>query len=103
MMLSLKTPKDSLLEIAQHMRNRRLTLNMTQMQLSERSNVNIATLRKFERTGKISLESFLKIAFVLDRMNMILDTLSSSETVFTSLDDLQKENKIRKRASRGKH
>lgn len=38
---------------------------MTQEQLSERSDVSLGSLKRFERTGEISLSSLIKIAFAL--------------------------------------
>lgn len=47
------------------MRNIRKRKNITQEQLAARSNVSYATLRKFEKTGQISLESFVKLTMEL--------------------------------------
>lgn len=41
---------------------------MTQKDLSERSGVAYASIRKFESTGVISLESFLKVCDTLKRL-----------------------------------
>lgn len=41
---------------------------MTQKELSERSGVAYASIRKFESTGIISLESLLKISEALKRL-----------------------------------
>jgi transcriptional regulator with XRE-family HTH domain len=37
--------------------------------LAERSGVSLASLRRFERTGKVSLDNLLKIAFTLHRLD----------------------------------
>jgi len=102
-MVSLITPKEALDKISKLMQQRRIDMNITQKSLSERSNVSISTLRKFERTGQISLESFLKLAFILNVMEKILDVLKEEKT-FSSMDQLLKENnkKPRKRASYAK-
>ncbi|MCC8162851.1 MAG: helix-turn-helix transcriptional regulator [Lachnospiraceae bacterium] len=47
------------------MRQRRKEKKLTQVQLSERSDVSLGTLKRFERTGEISLSSLIKIAFAL--------------------------------------
>jgi len=52
--------------IARRARAKRLALNFSQQSLSERSGVSFGVIKKFERTGKISLESLLKIASVLN-------------------------------------
>lgn len=41
---------------------------MTQAELSVRSGVSLASLKRFEQTGEISFVSLLKIASVLDVM-----------------------------------
>lgn len=51
--------------IAKRAQAKRLSLNLSQKTLAERSGVSFGALKKFERTGKISLESLLKIALVL--------------------------------------
>lgn len=56
-------------EVAQHIAKQaqmaRLVLNFSQKTLAERSGVSYGTLKKFERTGEISLASLLKIALSL--------------------------------------
>lgn len=68
MSFNLFTPQDLVAKIAQQAREKRLSLNLTQQTLAERSGVSLGTLKKFERTGKISLESLLNIALVLDSL-----------------------------------
>lgn len=52
--------------VSQRMRRRRIDSNFTQRELAARSNVSYSSLRLFEETGKISFESLVKIAFVLE-------------------------------------
>lgn len=52
--------------VAEKVKMRRLELNLTQEGLSLRSDVNIATYRKFERTGEISFHNLVKIALSLN-------------------------------------
>ena len=39
-----------------------------QSTLSERAGVSLASLRRFEQTGRISLKSLLRLSFVLGRL-----------------------------------
>lgn len=55
--------------IAQQARALRLKLNLSQQTLSARSMVSYGSLKKFEQTGQISLESLLKLAVVLGAMD----------------------------------
>lgn len=64
--ISLKSPTEVLGELRERFKRRRLALNLTQEGLSKRSGVALASLRRFERTGLISLDSLLKLALVLD-------------------------------------
>ncbi len=68
MNFNLLTPHDLTIQIAEQAKEKRLSLNLTQHSLSERSGVSLGVLKKFERTGKISVESLLKIALVLDSL-----------------------------------
>ncbi|MGR3631966.1 MAG: helix-turn-helix domain-containing protein [Limimaricola soesokkakensis] len=52
-------------DLAATARARRLGLNMTQEALSEASGVPLSTLKKFERSGQVSLISFLVLCDAL--------------------------------------
>jgi transcriptional regulator with XRE-family HTH domain len=47
----------------------RLKLNLSQQTLSEKSGVSYGSLKKFEQTAQISLESLLKLAMALGRID----------------------------------
>lgn len=64
----LLTPHDLVIQIAKQAKEKRLILNLTQQSLSKRSGVSLGVLKKFEQTGKISVESLLKLALVLDSL-----------------------------------
>ena len=63
-----KYPSDVLLELAQKAKNLRKSKKMSQVDLSKRANLSLGSLKRFEQTGQISLESLLKIAFILGRL-----------------------------------
>lgn len=90
------TPNEALEYIAAAMRQRRINQNMTQEALSQKSGVALATLRKFERTGLISLESFLKLVLVTGFLDKLVSTIEAQESA-TSLDEILKQNKQQKR------
>ena len=79
-MISIKSPFDMVREIAKKAQDKRLSLNLSQKTLSEKSGVSYGTLKKFEQKGAISLESLLKIA-------MALGELDAFEHLFTKGDD----------------
>jgi transcriptional regulator with XRE-family HTH domain len=83
--------------IAESAKAKRLSLDLSQHSLSERSGVSLSVLKKFERTGKISLESLLKLAVALGSLDDFIDVFRQRPPeLLTTLDDLLKQ-KIRKR------
>jgi transcriptional regulator with XRE-family HTH domain len=86
--------------IARLVQTKRLSLNLSQKSLAERSGVSFGVLKKFERTGKISLESLLKISLVLGCLG---DFTTLFKTVapenLSSLDKII-DDKTRKRGRR---
>jgi len=95
-MLSLISTSKAQQKIAQNMRALRLKKGLTQGGLAERSGVNLATLRKFEQKGLISLESFLKLAMSLECLEKLVEATSSSEDDYSSIDDVLKDRKHKK-------
>lgn len=55
-------------DLAARMRRVRKQRGFTQAQLAERADVSLGSLRRFETTGKVSLESLTKLADVLGRL-----------------------------------
>ncbi len=91
------TPFEASQKLAQSAREKRLSLNLSQQSLSETSGVSYSVIKKFELTGKISLESLLKIASALGCLNDFLEVFKNDISLeTTSLDELMKQ-KTRKR------
>jgi transcriptional regulator with XRE-family HTH domain len=63
-----KSPKEIMLLLSKNVIVLRKEEKMSQRKLSERSGVAYASIRKFESTGIISLESLLKICEALRRL-----------------------------------
>jgi transcriptional regulator with XRE-family HTH domain len=97
--IMLKTPEKFIRDLSERAKARRLALTFTQMELSKRSGVSLGTLKLFERTGKISLDSLLKLAIALGSTQGfdVLFTYSKSSLSPVSLDDLIKTSTPRKR------
>jgi DNA-binding Xre family transcriptional regulator len=66
MSIELTTPQDVQQQLASRFKARRLSKNLTQEGLAKRSGVSWSSLKRFESTGLIALESLLKISLVLD-------------------------------------
>lgn len=56
-------------KIAERMRRKRLTLNISQNSLSKKSGVSLGSLKRFENKYEISLKHLLQLALALDTMN----------------------------------
>ncbi|MDP2194161.1 MAG: helix-turn-helix transcriptional regulator [Alphaproteobacteria bacterium] len=67
--VNMVTPAEMLKRVASRARDLRLDLNLSQQTLSEKSGVSYGSLKKFEQTGKISLESLLKLSVILGCMD----------------------------------
>ncbi len=81
-----KLPKDVLLEIAERHKELRKELKWTQAEMAERSGVSLGSLKRFERTGKISLESLLSLSHTLNRLHDFDAIFASSQQ--SNLDHL---------------
>ena len=63
-----KTPKEIMLLLGERIRQLRKERKLSRQDLADRSGVPAPTLRKFEQTGIISLESLLKLVKVVGRL-----------------------------------
>jgi transcriptional regulator with XRE-family HTH domain len=63
-----KTSQNTALQLANRHKILRKDLGFTQPEIAERSGVSLGSIKRFERTGKISLESLLKLTEVLGRL-----------------------------------
>ena len=61
----METPKELGMEIAANLKKLRKQRKLSQKALAEKAGVSYGSMKRFEQTGEISLESLLKIAVVL--------------------------------------
>lgn len=66
---SLRTPEQVSAALAARVRELRLAKGWRQLTLAQRSGVSLASLRRFEESGKVSLQSLLKLVFALGRLD----------------------------------
>src|SRR5215510_2750382 len=66
---SLETPETISRTLASRIRALRLARGWKQATLAERSGVSLASLRRFEESGRVALESLLALAFALGRLD----------------------------------
>jgi len=82
------TPQEVLEEIADKFRKRRKVLRLTQQMIADRSGVSYGSIKRFERTGKISLESLLQLALVVDSLPDFGELFKAPDELPGSLDDI---------------
>ena len=95
MISALKSPQEIATALAARLKSRRLAMNLSQRGLSLRSGVPLGTLKKFERSGAISLVSFIRLLVAL-KEEAGLDKLLT-EPEFESLDDVLEPPRARSR------
>ena len=87
-MVLLISPLEGQKKLAEYTRARRLQLQLTQQGVAVRSGVPLATLRKFEQKGSISLEGFLKILMVVGGLEEVVSAAQPIQTSFSSIDEV---------------
>jgi hypothetical protein len=99
MSLELKAPRDVQRELASRFKARRLAMNLTQEGLAARSGVSWSSLKRFERTGLIALDSLLKLALVLGCLEDFNRVCVEDERGFSSksLDEILTAPKLRRK------
>lgn len=97
MSFMLKSQQEVMQEIATRAKDQRLEQNLTQEGLALRSGVSLGSIKRFERTGEISLKSLIDIALALGCLDDF-DTLFADHAPRGSLFE-NKDEKKRKRGS----
>ena len=65
---SLETPESVSRTLATRIKELRLARGWKQATLAQRSGVSLASLRRFEESGRVSLQNLLDLAFALNRL-----------------------------------
>jgi transcriptional regulator with XRE-family HTH domain len=92
-----KTTTEIMQDLGQRCRELRLAQNLSRAGLSTRSGVSISVIRLFEATGKISLESLVKLAVPLNAIADFECLFQAKAPESVSLDELIKRDKKRLR------
>lgn len=98
MSLDDSAPADISRGLAERARRRRLDENLTQPGLAARAGVTVASLRRFERTGAVSVESLIRIAIALGAADELGHLFPPREA--RSLDEIIAAPKLRLRGKR---
>ena len=90
-----RQPEILMMRLAGNCKARRLEMGYSRRTLSERTGIPAPTIEHFEKTGKISLESFCRIAIEFDYFDELGSILG--KTKYTTASELESINKNRKR------
>ncbi|MEA3397781.1 MAG: helix-turn-helix transcriptional regulator [Chloroflexota bacterium] len=100
--INLSTPASIMGQLKEKFKERRLFLDLTQKGLATKSGVSLGSLKRFESSGHISLESLLKLALVLECLDDF-NTIADKKTMqVNSIDELLKTTSTQKIKKRGK-
>ena len=83
-----KTPMEVMHELSAKFKERRKSLGLTKTELATRSGVSLGSLKRFEGSGQIALESLLKLALVLECLGDFEKVCESKELMPKSIEDL---------------
>ena len=83
-----KSPNDIMQELKIKLKKKRKQLRLTQQDLATRSGVSMGSVKRFEGSGQISLESLLKLAFVLECLGDFEKVCEAKEIMPKSIEDL---------------
>jgi len=95
MISNFETPLSVAKAVADRAKRRRTSMRLTQVELAQKADIPLATYRRFEQKGQISLEGLLRVAFALDCM-ADFDALFANQT-WASMDEMLKQSKTVKR------
>jgi transcriptional regulator with XRE-family HTH domain len=94
----LGSPSEAARGLAERARARRLDANLSQEGLATRAGISLGSLKRFERTGEISLDRLLRIAFGLGASDGFDQLFAPRDP--RSLDELITEPPVRQRGRR---
>ncbi|WP_322053198.1 helix-turn-helix domain-containing protein [Paraburkholderia bannensis] len=97
MLFKLATPQEVAGELGRRLRERRLSLNLTQAETAARAGTSLGALQNLERTGLVTVEVLFRVAGalgVLDQLEPVFVTRS------VSIEQMEAASQKRRRASR---
>ncbi len=97
--LSLRTPREVMVDCAKRARALRLELNITQAELAEQTGIAVGTVKRFEKTGEIQFHHLLRLALVLGRLDDFEEPFRQSPvpaTLFTEEKTVKRQRARKK-------
>jgi len=84
-------------EMAKKAKEARLKRSWKRDTLSEKSGVPVSTIKRYETTGEISLDQFLRIVFELGDLDKLKSVFDKEPILYATLDDMLKDSLVKKR------
>jgi len=81
--------------LAFRVKQRRMSMNLTQEDISLKAGIPVSTYRRFEQTGQISLSGLLKVAFALDCLDDFTHVFEKQ--TWNSIDEMLKSKQNKQR------
>lgn len=91
---ALAIPAEVCTALGERARTRRLTLNLSVEELAARVGISDKTLSNFERTGRCTLETFVRVLEALDALPDLQNVLLSQSR---SIEDMRQKAAVRTR------
>ena len=95
--INLETPFSMMEKLKTIYKQKRLELDFTQEGLAKQSSVSLGSLKRFEATGQISLESLLKLSLVLGCLEDFYSIGTRNKQTLSSLDELLEQKQVTKK------
>lgn len=95
--INISTPRSIMQDLKDKFKQKRLSLNLTQEGLSNKSGVSLGSIKRFESSGEISFESLLKVALVLNCLDDFKNIANKKDEQYETMDDLLKIKPLKKR------
>jgi transcriptional regulator with XRE-family HTH domain len=91
---NIQSPEEVARDLATRFRTIRLSHQWKQRTLAERSGVTLASLRRFEQTGKVSLHHLLRLAEAMGCLDEFTGLLQRPEA--TSIAELEAQETVQR-------
>ncbi len=89
--VSIRTPDETARALAHRAKSLRLMQGFKRETLAQRAGVTVASLKRFETTGKGSVELLLKVVFALGRLDEFADLLQPPSA--RSMADIERQSR----------
>jgi transcriptional regulator with XRE-family HTH domain len=96
---SLSTPEETAAHLAEKIRTLRLARKWKQATLAQHAGVSLASLRRFEHSGQISMQHFLRLVFALGHLQDFDDLFQPPKA--SSIAELEKTTSSIRKPQRG--